>query len=128
MINRQDYLAIKEKKKQKKLDAGLIADRFPRVLSIMIHMTYFQKSSDQVFMERTVNFSPASYAYFHMGCLTKDCVNGGFQLTPVIKGLIKNKKTNGKGKLVCRGKNDSSAPGHVNISYEIRIKYGKKSH
>ncbi len=127
MLNRQDYLANKEIQEQKKLAAGLVSDRFPRVSSIVVKMTYHQKSSNQVLMVRTVNFSPTSYAYFNLNCLTKKCIHGGFEFTSVITNLIKNRKKSEKGKMVCSGKNDSLASDHARISYEISIIYNKKS-
>jgi hypothetical protein len=127
MANKQDYLAKKEQNKQKKLASGLISENFPKISSIVIHMQYYQKLSDKVFMVRTVNFSPSSYAYFHIDCLTKSCLNGGFEFSPVVSGLIKKRKKSGKGTFVCNGKNDSLAKGHVNISYTISIKYNNRS-
>lgn len=127
MVSKQDYLARKEINKQKKLAAGVISKRFPKVSRIVLHMQYYQKSSEKVYMVRTVNFTPSSYAYFNMDCLTKDCVNGGFELTPVIKDLIKKRKKSGKGKLVCNGKYDSGVKGHISIAYEISIEYVSRS-
>ncbi len=127
MINRQNYLNIKEKQVQKKLAAGLISERFPKVSSIVIHMTYHQKSSNNVLMFRTINFAPASYAYFNLKCLTKKCDNGGFKLTRVVNKMIKKRKTTEKGNTVCSGKNDALTSDHAKISYEISIKYNKKS-
>ncbi len=127
MANKQDYLERKEINKQKKLDSGIISKCFPKVASIVLHMQYYQKTSDRVYMIRTVNFTPSSYAYFHMECLTKDCLNGGFELTPMIKSLIRKRKKSGKGKLVCNGKNDSRVKGHMSVSYEVSIKYVSRS-
>lgn len=127
MINRQDYLNNKEKQGQKKLAAGLISERFPKVSSIVIHMTYHQKSTNNILMFRTINFAPASYAYFNLKCLTKKCEDGGFELTRVINNMIKKRKTTEKGNTVCSGKNDSLTSDHAKISFEISIKYNKKS-
>jgi hypothetical protein len=127
MANKQDYLVRKEANKQKKLSAGVISKRYPKVSGIVLHMQYYQKASDKVYMVRTVNFTPSSYAYFKMDCLTKDCLNGGFELTPVIKDLIKKQKKSGKGSLVCKGKNESRVKGHVSISYEISIEYSRRT-
>ncbi len=126
MASRQDYLIKKEHSKQKKLAAGLLSESFPKVSSIKMHMIYCLKSSDKVFLERNINFSPTDHAYFNMECFSKECVNGGFELTPVIKSMVRTRKKTGNGKLVCKGKNDSHTKGHINMSYEINIKYKKK--
>jgi hypothetical protein len=125
MRKKQDYFEKKELNKQKKLDAGLVSNLSPNVLSIAVLITYYKKLSNSVLMVRTVNFFPTSYAYFYMECIMKECVNGGFELTQVITNLIKKHKNSGMGKMVCNGKNDGLAPGHTSIDYEISIKYKK---
>ncbi len=126
MITRQNYLNNKEKQSQKKIAAGLISKRFPKVSSIVIHMIYRHKASSNVLMFRTINFAPASYAYFNLKCLTRKCDNGGFQLTRVINKMIQKRKTTENGNTVCSGKNDPLASDHAKISYEISIKYKSK--
>jgi hypothetical protein len=126
MRKKKDYFDKKELDKQKKIDAGLVSDCYPTVFSIVVYMRYYKKLSDTVSMIRTVNFFPSNYAYFHMACIIKECMNGGFELTPVIKSLIKKRKKSGTGKMVCGGKNDGLSSGHTNISYEINIKYNKR--
>ncbi len=78
-------------------------------------------------MFRTINFAPASYAYFKLKCLTKKCDNGGFELTRLINNMIKKRKTTEKGNTVCSGKNDPLTSDHAKISFEISIKYNKKN-
>ena len=108
---------------QKKIDAGLVSEKFPRVSSIVIQMTYYQKMANPLLMVRTKYFSPHNYAYFHMQCVAKECVNGGFDMAPPLTRLIKGRKTRGKGKLTCRGKGTALSSDHSSISYEIKIKY-----
>ncbi len=125
-MNRQEHLANKELQRQKKIDAGLISDRFPKVSSIVINMTYHKKLPTQALLVRTIYFSPDSYAYFKMGCLTKKCDNGGFELTRLVKSMVKKKSKLDKGNLACNGKNIDIASDHAKISYEINIKYNNK--
>lgn len=116
-----------EQNKQRKIAAGLVSERFPEVSDIVIHMTYYQKGVNPILMVRIVNFFPTGHAYFNMDCMIKGCVDGGFDLTPVITKMIKNRKRSGKGKLACNGKGDSIASDHASIAYEITIKYNKTS-
>ncbi|GBE04516.1 MAG TPA: hypothetical protein ENG95_00530 [Nitrospirae bacterium] len=127
MVNRQNHYANQEAHKQKRLEAGLVSERFPKVSSIVVHMTHFHRSSDQILMVRDINFAPASYAYFHMGCFTKKCEDGGFELSKVINGMIKKRKTSAKGEMTCKGKSEASGLDNARISYKISIKYNKKS-
>jgi hypothetical protein len=125
MAHRQNYIESLELNKQRRLAAGLISERFPKVLEIVIRMTYYQKGVNPILMVRIVNFWPSRHAYFNMDCMLKDCVDGGFDLTSVITNMIKNHEKSGKGKLICNGKSDTLASDHASIAYEVSIKYNK---
>ncbi len=126
MAHRQDYLKKMELKKQARLDAGVVSDRYPKISGIVINMTYYHNAENPVLMQRTVNVFPSSYAYFKMECMSKSCDNGGFDLSPVISKQIKQKKKSVKGKMICKGKNADTASDHASISYEISVKYSNK--
>jgi len=126
MAHRQDHIKKMEQKKQARMAAGILSDRFPKVSGIVIHMTYFHKAENPVLMERTVNFFPNSNAYFNMECMIKGCEEGGFDLTRFVKKQIKDHKKILKGKLVCKGKNGENSSEHSSIAYEINVKYGRK--
>lgn len=125
-MNKQSYMEKMELKKSAMLAAGLVSERFPEVSSIVLNMTYYQKTSDPVLMKRTVNFIPTNYASFHMECMREECTNGGFDLTPVVAGLVKSHKKAVKGKIVCSGKNESLHTGHASIAYEVSVQYCKQ--
>ncbi len=126
MAHRQDYLKKMELKKQARLDAGLVSDRYPKISGLVIYMTYYHNAENPVLMQRTVNVFPSSYAYFKMECMSKSCDNGGFDLSSVISKQIKQKKKSVKGKMICKGKNVDIASDHASISYEISVKYSTK--
>jgi len=125
MANRPNYSAKMELEKQNKFAAGLMSDRFPGVSGIVVRMTYCQIGANPVLMVRTVNFSPASYAYFKMGCMIKGCSDGGFDLTPVIADMVKTHKKLKKGSLACSGSVDNIAVDHASIDYEVAIQYDR---
>jgi hypothetical protein len=120
MFNRNNQ--TEEERKQERLDAGFISKHFPAVASIVISMTYKQKGSKSLL--RTLSFSPDSYAFFKVTCLSDDCVDGGFNLTQIISSMIRNNSEVSKGELGC---DDSGPrPDHSNIVYEIAIQYIKR--
>jgi len=125
MNSRQNHLEKQELLKKNKLAAGLVSERFPGVTEIVFQMTYYQKVSHPVLMVRTLNFIPTDYAYFRMDCMRDECTNGGFDLTSVVAALVKSKKKTVKGKITCGGKNETVAPGHASIAYEINIQSAK---
>ena len=107
-------------RRQRKLDAGLVDAQFPEVSGIVINMMYNQKGI-QKSLPRVVNFFPGSSAFFRIDCLNKECVDGGFDLTQVITGMVRNRKEAAKGDLSCEG--DGPSADHSTIAYEVAIKY-----
>jgi len=111
----------KQEMMQQKRDAGSIETRFPDVASIDMNMTYTQEGTRSIPILRTFHFTPGSYAFFMINCLRKDCVGGGFDLTQVIKAMIKNRKVEIKGAITCKGTDSST--NHSDIVYEVAIQY-----
>jgi hypothetical protein len=126
MTSKQNYMARMELNRQNRLAMGLLSERFPQVSGILINMTYYQKGANPVLMLRTIHVQPPDSAYFNMDCLIKGCVDGGFDLTSAIKNMVKARKKTAKGKLVCRGKTDTSSVDHASVEYEIEMRYNKK--
>jgi hypothetical protein len=107
-------------RQQRKLDAGFVAAQFPEVTDIVVRMTYNQRGIKQSLC-RVVNFFPDSSALFRIDCLNKECVDGGFDLTQIISGMIRNHRETSKGNLSCEG--DSPSADHSTIVYEVSIQY-----
>jgi hypothetical protein len=121
-MNNNKHAAMMERKQemmQQKRDAGSIETRFPDVASIDMNMTYTQEGTRSIL--RTFHFTPGSYAFFMINCLRKDCVGGGFDLTQVIKAMIKSRKVEIKGAITCKGTDSST--NHSDIVYEVAIQY-----
>ena len=125
MNYRQSYKEKLELERACLLAAGLVSERYSGVSSIVLHMTYYQRSLlDPILMKRTLSFLPTNYACFHMKCMKEECNNGGFDLAPVVAGLVKTRKKSIKGRIFCHGTNEIR--GHASISYEVNIQYNKQ--
>jgi hypothetical protein len=124
MHYRQSYKQKLELEKNALVALGLVSERHPGVSKIEFRMTYYQRGLQPVLMERTLSFSPADYAGFHMKCMEDGCTGGGFDLAPVVAGLAKSRKKTSKGKVYCHGMNHSI--GHASIGYQVNIQYQKK--
>jgi hypothetical protein len=122
MTNSEKNAARKEKT-QHKLESGLISEHFPRVSSIVIDVTNSYGKINPITVLRTLNFWPDSYAYFNIECLSKGCLDGGFDLDRVITTMVRGHKDSGEGEIVCDGNNLSFD--HSNIHYKINIRYNK---
>lgn len=105
---------------------GLVSERHAGVSSIEFRMTYCRRGLDAVLMTRTLRFSPGDYAGFHLKCMEEGCTGGGFDLAPVVAGLVESRKKSTRGKIFCRGANHTF--GHASIDYEIDIRYTKGVH
>jgi hypothetical protein len=112
--------AARGEKLQRKVDAGFVATHYPEVASIVISMTYNQRGIAKS-LPRVVNFFPGSYALFRVDCLNKECMDGGFDLTHVITGMIRGRRVAAKGDLSCEGNGPSAD--HSAIIYEVAIQY-----
>ncbi|MCL5024332.1 MAG: hypothetical protein M1497_13400 [Nitrospirae bacterium] len=123
MPHKQNYLARMELNRQNRLATGPLSERFPQVSGIMISMTYYQKGVNPVLMLRTIHLLPSDSAYFNMECMIKGCVDGGFDLTPVVTNMVKARKKTGKGRIECLGKTENHTGDHASVEYEIGIRY-----
>ena len=97
--------------KQQKADSGLMSERYPNVASVIVAMNYYSGSSEQVIMQRTVNFFPNSNTYFKMECMKRDCIDGGFNLESVIAKMVKAALNQLKGNSSAPEKISQDTPG-----------------
>jgi hypothetical protein len=124
MRHRQSYKEKRELEKATLVASGLVSERHAGVSSIEFRMIYYKRGLDAVLMKRTLSYSPADYAGFHLKCMEDGCTDGGYDLAPVVAGLAKSRKKSVKGKIFCHGTNHSL--GHASIAYEVNIQYSKQ--
>lgn len=110
----------RRERQQHKIDEGSVAEHYPGVEKIEISMVYHQKNLSKS-LNRVVNFTPASYAFFNIDCLSNNCVEGGFDLSHVITSMISNQSKTSKGDLSCEGNHPAACDSAIN--YEVTIKY-----
>ncbi len=111
---------IMMERSQKRIDAKTIAAQYPEVLNIVVNMTYSQRGIRNGLI-RTMHYSPNSYAFFYVNCLSKECSDGGFDFSQVIASMIRNHKEAATGTLSCEDSDLSND--HAGIVYEVSIKY-----
>lgn len=123
MRYRQSYKEKLAQEKAAQIADGLVSERYSGVSSIDFHMTYYQRGLSPVLMERKLSFLPANYCSFHLRCVHDGCVDGGYDLAPVVARMAKTRKKSATGKIFCHGINDTR--GHASIAYEVIIQYSK---
>ena len=104
---------------QEEREAGSVAERFPEVQKIVVTMTYWQRGIKSMVRNRW--FSPSSFAFFKMSCLSKDCVDGGFDMSRVITEMVRSRSRINTGELDCEGNEPKVCPAHV--AYEVAVVY-----
>lgn len=125
MRHRQSYREKLDKEKAALVATGLVSERHAGISNIEFRMTYYRRGLDPVLMTRTLSFSPADYAGFHMKCMEDGCTGGGFDLAPVVAGLVKSRRRSTKGKIYCTGTNHTAR--HASLAYEVNIQYAKQA-
>jgi hypothetical protein len=125
MRYRQSYREKLQQDMAAKVASGLVSEHYTGVSNIELHMTYYHRGPDPVLMERTLSYLPASYATFHLKCVHDGCTDGGYDLAPIITGLVKSCKKSITGKIFCQGTNN--AIGHASIAYKVNIRYNKQA-
>ena len=109
----------REELKRELLSAGLMAERFPSVSTIVVKMNYKRGRTSALL--RTVNFLPGSPAFFRISCLGEGCEHGGLDLTWVIGSMIRRGARSSKGELKCM--NQDPAILHADVDYDVAITY-----
>jgi len=100
-------------------EAGTLAVRYPEVEKIIVRMTHWQHGIKSIVRNRW--FFPSSFAVFKMSCLSRDCVDGGFDMSRIITEMIRSRSRARTGELDCEGNESKACPAHV--AYEIAIAY-----
>jgi hypothetical protein len=118
MSNRRN--AARTEKQQRKLEEGTVISPFPKVKKISINMIYTQKGLGTP-LQRTLNYLPESNAYFIVECLSKTCVEGGFDLSRFINTMVRGNKKTADGQLNCCSANSADCLSAIN--YKVAIKY-----
>ena len=118
------YRQKREEEQAAQVAAGLISERYAGISGIEFRMTYYHRSSNPVLMERTLRFSPANYARFHVPCEHEGCTGGGYDLAPVVAAMTRSGRTSAARRLYCHGSNGTI--GHGSIAYKITIQYRQR--
>ena len=121
IMRKPTYREKLDRERAARTASGLVSERYSGISNIEFYMTYYRRGVNQVLMTRTLNFSPSDYAAFHMKCMHDGCMNGGYDLAPVVAAMVKGRKESTSGKIFCHGTNDTL--GHASIAYKVSIRY-----
>lgn len=99
-----------------------ISELYPDVGRILLFAAFEEADSESEPNYQQIIFTPQAEAIFRLDCSRDECVGGGFDFTPVVAEMLKNKGSRVQGKLVCEGTLGSG--GHccsLNAEYRIIV-------
>jgi len=84
-------------------EAHSVRERFPRLERLTIDMTFSDVRGLGTYSPQMRSFSASAKAFFAFGCPRTLCLQGGFDLDPIIQTLLESDRDNSNGTLECRG-------------------------
>ena len=106
-------------RQRQSLAAGLVSERFPSVLSIVVTMNYNRGKNSALL--RTLNFYPESPAFFKVSPLGDGGEDSAPDLTNFISRMIGAHQRSAKGEI--SGGLGDEAIIHPKVDYEVAITY-----
>jgi hypothetical protein len=76
---------------------------YPEVRRITLFIAFEEAGSELEPNYQQIIFTADNEAIFRIDCSRDGCVGGGFDLTPVVDGMVKNEASRVHGKLACDG-------------------------
>jgi hypothetical protein len=95
--------AERDRREQERVNAPRIAERFPKVGRFAIAMTFRDPANASQPSPMRHIFAPSMQAHFEVRCPVRDCVNGGFELTPTIGAMLSRRTESRTAHASCSG-------------------------
>ena len=109
-------------------EATLVREQFPKVEEIVFEMTFMDLKGVGTYSPQMRGLSGSSKAFFAIACSRTLCLDGGFDLGPVIRSMLGCGGTEAGGTLECPGWLDPARPEHarclLQMQYRLHVRYG----
>jgi hypothetical protein len=109
--------------------APAFRDRFPRVVSLVIEMSFKESEWGATSALKRRSYDSTSKAFFEEECLYHDCIDGGFDLSEPVSDLIKSGNQSSSSFLICQGWQDEARLGRhmclLTMKYTIKVTYSR---
>jgi hypothetical protein len=80
-----------------------LAELYPHVRRITLFIAFEEADSESEPNYQQIIFTAEDEANFRLDCSREACVAGGFDLAPVVDGMVKNREERVQGRLACAG-------------------------
>jgi hypothetical protein len=113
----------RQQESQRTQDSASVADKFPRLKSLRVDLTYFNTDgiSQNNEIKYTVNLANAK-SVFRFDCPNSECVGGDFDLSQVLTNAYGEHRTTAVGETRCQGWRSKSTIGTVCCQNVLRYK------
>lgn len=110
-------------KQQRQIRYGIMKDRYPNVKSIKFEFDY--TDADNLAQPHSMQYvrSPEHSALFEFKCPNHECIDGGHNLTDIVKRIIETRQLECAGKINCQGWSDRERQGKYRCLYELSYKF-----
>ncbi|HEY6837646.1 MAG TPA: hypothetical protein VI389_02770 [Geobacteraceae bacterium] len=80
-----------------------IGELYPDVRRLLLFIAFQEADAESEPNYQQIIFTPETEALFRFDCSRDQCMGGGFDLTPIVADLMKNKEVRVQGQLSCEG-------------------------
>ena len=126
---RQDGSFEEQRETQRRAyaEARSVWERFPRLERLTIDMTFKDTKLLETYSSQMRSFGAAAKAFFVFACPRTLCLQGGFDLDPIIQSLFESDRAKSSGTLQCQGWLHSSRSDNVccrlQLHYVLQLSY-----
>ena len=109
--------------------APAFRDRFPRVASLVIEMSFKESEWGTTSALKRRSYDSTSKAFFEEECLYHECIEGGFDLSEPVSDLINSGNQSSSSFLICQGWRDEARVDRhmclLTMKYTIKVTYSR---
>jgi hypothetical protein len=108
-------------------EAQCMRERLPQVEQLVLSIAFTDRHGFGTYSPQMRSLSAAAKAFFAIPCPRTLCLDGGFDLDPIILTMLDTNQTASAGTLTCHGWVDpgraENARCHLELRYEFQTRY-----
>ena len=106
--------------------ASCVQERFPKVELLVIDLAFIDVRRIGRFSPQMRSFSESAKAFFAIACPRTVCLDGGFDLDPIVLAMLGTKATTSNGTLECRGWMDPTRAENTRCLLRVHYRLGAR--
>jgi len=106
--------------------ASRLHERFPKLELLVIDLTFIDVRRMGRFSPQMRSFSGSAKAFFAIACPRTLCLDGGFDLDPIVLAMLSTKATTSNGTLECGGWMDPTRAENTRCLLRVHYRLGAR--